>query len=243
MDVIDETRRVAITSPGASAFLDASARYHLMNPGVFALAIARRLGVSVFPSQAICSACDAPMDSRGDHASLFCGSGPVSRGHRHGSLMHALSGTLHDANLRSEREKGGLFPDTKRGHLTTTGLHVASPDACERDGTDWMAAAFDVTVVSCYTETRERSLLLTASERAAGHAAKLAESRRTSAFLNREADIQELLRMHDDAPWERSFQFRPFAVDVVGAYGGVTTSILQQLARKRSEHTSIRGRV
>jgi hypothetical protein len=56
---------------------------------------------------------------------------------------------------------------------------------------------------------------------------------------NRAADIHELLRMNDDAPWERSFQFRPFAVDVFGAYGDGATAILQQLARKRSEHTSM----
>jgi hypothetical protein len=102
-----------------------------------------------------------------------------------------------------------------------------------------VAAAFDVTVVSCYTETRESSTLLTASSRAAGHAATLAESRKTSAFLNREADIQKLLRMNDDAQWERNFLFRPFGVDVFGAYGGGATAILQQLARKRSEHTSM----
>jgi hypothetical protein len=94
-------------------------------------------------------------------------------------------------------------------------LYVASPDACEGAGTDWVAAAFDVTVVSCFTETRERSSLLLSSARAAGHATTLAESRKTSAFLNREADIHELLRMNDDAQWERSFQFRPFGVDVV----------------------------
>jgi hypothetical protein len=68
MDLIDETRRIAITPPGASAFLDASARYHPMNSGVFTLAIARNLGVSAFPPQAICTACGAPMDSSGDHA-------------------------------------------------------------------------------------------------------------------------------------------------------------------------------
>jgi hypothetical protein len=33
----------------------------------------------------------------------------------------------------------------------------------------------------------------------------LAVSRETSAYLNREADIQKLLRMDVDAPWERSF--------------------------------------
>jgi hypothetical protein len=83
-----------------------------MNTGVFTLAIARRLEVSMFHPQEICGACDAPIDSRGDHALSFCSSGPVSRGNRHGSLMHALSGALRDAKLRSEREKGGLFPDT-----------------------------------------------------------------------------------------------------------------------------------
>jgi hypothetical protein len=195
----------------------------------------------VFPPQAICAACDAPMDSRGDHALSFCSSGPASRGHRHGSLMHALSGALRDANLRSEHEKCGLFPDThgRPNHDRPADLYVASPDACEGAGTDWVVAAFDVTVLSCFTETRERSPLLLASARAAGHAATLAESRKTSAFLNREADIHELLRMNDEAPWERSFQFRPFAVDVFGAYGDGATAILQQLARKRSEHTSM----
>jgi hypothetical protein len=79
-----------------------------------------------------------------------------------------------------------------------------------------LAAAFDVTVVSCFTETRERSPLLLASARAAGHAATLAESRKTSAFLYCAADLHELLKMNDDAPWERSFQSRPFAVDVFG---------------------------
>jgi hypothetical protein len=48
-----------------------------------------------------------------------------------------------------------------------------------------------------------------------------------------------LPRMNDDAPWKRCFQFRPFGVDVVGAYEGGATAILQQLAPKRSEHTSI----
>jgi hypothetical protein len=160
-----------------------------MNSGVFTLAIARRLGLALFPPQALCAACDAPMDSRGYHALSFYNSGPVSRGHRHGSLMHAPSGTLRDSNLRSEREKGGLLP-VKPGRPNNNrpaDLWVASPDACEGDGTDWVAAAFDVTVLSCYTETRERSPLVTASARAARHAATLAESRKTSAFLNREA--------------------------------------------------------
>jgi hypothetical protein len=66
MDLIDGTRRIAITSPGASAFLDASACNHPMNTGVFTLAIARRLGFSVFHPQAICAAIDASMDFRGD---------------------------------------------------------------------------------------------------------------------------------------------------------------------------------
>jgi hypothetical protein len=96
-------------------------------------------------------ACDAPVDSRGDHALSFCNSGPLSPGHRHGSLMHALSGTLRDANLCSELEKGGLLPDTQGRHDRPADLYVASPDACEGDGTDWVGAAFDVTVVSCYT--------------------------------------------------------------------------------------------
>jgi hypothetical protein len=151
-----------------------------MNTGAFTLAISRRLKVSVIPPQAICAACDALMDSRGDgdRALSFCSSVPTSRGHVHGSLMHALSGVLRDANLRSECEKCGLFPDTKGrpNHDRPADLYLASPDACEGAGTDWVAAAFEVTVVSYITETREHSPLLLASARAAGHAATLAES-------------------------------------------------------------------
>jgi hypothetical protein len=50
-------------------------------------------------------------------------------------------------------QKGELLPD-KQGRFNNdrpANLYVASPDACEGDGTDWVAAAFDVTVVSCYT--------------------------------------------------------------------------------------------
>jgi hypothetical protein len=41
-------------------------------------------------------------------------------------------------------------------------LYVASSDTCEGAGTDWEAAAFDITVVSSFNETRERSPLLLA---------------------------------------------------------------------------------
>jgi hypothetical protein len=133
-----------------------------------------------------------------------------------------------------------LFPNTqgRPNHDRPADLYVALPDACEGAGTDWVAAAVDVNVISRFLEARELSPLLLASSRAAEHAATFSEIRKTSAFLNREADTQELLRMNDDAPWEHSFQFRPFAVDVFDAYGDGATSILQQLARKRSELTS-----
>jgi hypothetical protein len=158
MDLIDETRRIAITSQP-------------MNTGVFTLAIARRLGVSVFLPQEICAAYDAPMNSRGDHALSFCSSGPVSRGHRHGSLMLALSGSPRDTNLRSEREKCGLFPDTqgRSNHDRPADLYVASPDACEGAGTDWVAAAFDVTVVSCFTAFILSNSCMSASRLRGGH--------------------------------------------------------------------------
>jgi hypothetical protein len=58
-------------------------------------------------------------------------------------------------------------------------------------------------------------------------------------FSTEKAYIHELLRMNYDAPWEGSFQFRPFAVDVFGAYGDGATAILQKLARKPSEYTSM----
>jgi hypothetical protein len=54
-------------------------------------------------------------------------------------------------------------------------------------------------------ETRDHSPLLLASARATGPAAILAQRRKTSAFLDGEAGIQELFRMNDDAPWEHNF--------------------------------------
>jgi hypothetical protein len=77
-----------------------------------------------------------------------------------------------------------------------------------------LAAALDVTVGQCFGETREQCPLVLGSARASGAAASLAESRMRATFLNREAGMQELLRMNDDATRERRFQFRPFAVDV-----------------------------
>jgi hypothetical protein len=79
-------------------------------------------------------------------------------------------------------------------------LDVASPDACEGAGRDWVAAEFDVTVLSCFSETRERIVILLASAQAAGDVAALAESRKTSTILNREAYVHELLRLNDDSP-------------------------------------------
>jgi hypothetical protein len=45
--------------------------------------------------------------------------------------------------------------------------------------------------------------------------------------------------MKNDAPWERNFQFRPFAVDVFGVYEDGAAAIIQQVARRRSMHTSM----
>jgi hypothetical protein len=119
------------------------------------------------------------------------------------------------------REKCELLPDTQQrpNHDRPADLqvYVASPDACEGAGTDGGAAPRDVTVALYLTETPERSPVLLASALAAGHAATLAVSRKIPAFLSREADIQMLLRINDDAPWERSYQLRPFAVDIFDA--------------------------
>jgi hypothetical protein len=141
----------------------------------------------------------------------------------------------------AERENCGLLPDSQRrsNHDRLSNPCVASPDTTDGPGTDWVAAAFDVTDVSCFRETRERSPLLLAPAREAGHATTLAESRKASAFLNGEADIHELRRMNVDAPWARGFEFRTFAVDVFGTYGAGATTIIQHLARKRGEHTSM----
>jgi hypothetical protein len=47
--LVDEARSLAITSPGASTFLDGSPHYHPMNTGAFTLAISRSLIVAYFP--------------------------------------------------------------------------------------------------------------------------------------------------------------------------------------------------
>jgi hypothetical protein len=114
-----------------------------------------------------------------------------------GSRTQPFNGVLRDANLLSERVKCVLQPDAqgRPNHNWPVDLYGAFSDACEGVGTDLVAAAFEVTAVSCFTEMRERSALLLASARAAGHAATLGESCKTLAFLNRVADIRELLTM------------------------------------------------
>jgi hypothetical protein len=87
---------------------------------VFTLAIARRLGVSVFPPRAICAALKLPWTLA---ATMLC----------HASLMHPLSGSLRDANFRSEREKCGLLPDTqgRPNHDRPADHPVTSRETCE----------------------------------------------------------------------------------------------------------------
>jgi hypothetical protein len=92
------------------------------------------------------------------------------------SLVHALSGALSGSNLRSEREKCGLFPSTRKEDSTTIGLLISTLQqrmhvkAMEQTG--W-GLALDVMVVSYFTETRERSPFLLACPRAAGVAADI----------------------------------------------------------------------
>jgi hypothetical protein len=123
MDLFDETRTIAIRSHGVSTLVEATASYHAKNTGVLTLVIARHL-VFFVPLQAKSAACDAPMDSRGDHTFSVCSSGPVSRGHRYGSLTHVRSGALLEANLLSKREKCGQWREGKGGP-TTAGLLIS----------------------------------------------------------------------------------------------------------------------
>jgi hypothetical protein len=81
--------------------------------------------------------------------------------------MHAVTGAVRDENLRSERVKCGLLPDTQGTpyHDRPADPYGASPDAWEGAGADWLAAV--IGLVSCCTKTRVRSPLLVASARMA----------------------------------------------------------------------------
>jgi hypothetical protein len=77
----------------------------------------------------------------------------------------AQMGSLSRKIAASTPSSGDFFGDVSlfiRMEFAEPGnadLNVASPDACQGAGTDWVAAAFDVTVVSWYTETQGRSPL------------------------------------------------------------------------------------
>jgi hypothetical protein len=123
MDLTDETRRIAITSADASAFHYTSARHHPANGG----------GLHPRDCPTSGSFC---LSSAGDTlklpwtlaATMLC----------HASLMHPLSGSLRDANFRSERDKCGLLPDTqgRPNHDRPADHPVTSRDACEGAGID-----------------------------------------------------------------------------------------------------------
>jgi hypothetical protein len=74
-------------------------------------------------------------------------------------------------------------------------------------------------------------------------AATLAGSRKTSAILNPETDVQVVLRMNDSGPWKRSFQFRPFAGDVLGAAeaGATANRSTNRAETQRAHHGSGRA--
>jgi hypothetical protein len=118
---------------------------------------------------------------------------------------------------------------TRKGGPTTIGLlismlhHRTHVNALEQNG--WPRR---LTSQLDHALRRRGSVAALARVRAAGrgYAATLAGSGRLPPFST-VADLHELLRMNDDAPWERIFQFCPFAVDVFGVYGAGVTVILQ----------------
>jgi hypothetical protein len=99
-------------------------------------------------------------------------------------------------------------------------------------------AAFDATVgrVFGFAATRKPESLRLASSRTSGHAATAAENRKTNVFLKQEADVNGHLAREGAGRWNRPFPFRHFSLDKYGAYAHAATSIVKQLARKRSDH-------
>jgi hypothetical protein len=132
MELIDETRRVMIMSPGANSFLDASAHYHPMNTGDFT----QRLGVLYSP----CRRCaQRVMLPRTLTATMPCRSAAACR-------HLAATGTV-PTFLRTVN------------HEKPADLFVVSLDACDGAEIDCVAAAFEIAIASPFTEARERPLL------------------------------------------------------------------------------------
>jgi hypothetical protein len=132
MELIDETRRVMIMSPGANTFLDASAHYHPMNTGDFI----QHLGVLY----SLCRRCA----QRVTLPWTLTATVP----YRSAAACRHLAAT-------------GTVPSFLRtvNHEKPADLLVVSQDACEGAGIDCVAAAFEIAIAFCFTEARERPLL------------------------------------------------------------------------------------
>lgn len=68
-----------------------------------------------------------------------------------------------------------------------------------------------------------------------------AETRKTTDFTRCEQDINMLRKpqVTADPARERVFQFRPFAIDMHGALGELTTAVLAHFARKRMDRSTM----
>jgi hypothetical protein len=134
--------------------------------------------------------------------------------------------------VQRERAERVLDPQGKPNADRPVALYVESPNSFDGAGSAWIAAAFDLTVVSCFTETREAVSLLLASSRTPVHAAIAAENRKAAAKPNREADVNTLPALDSAGSWNKPFLFCSYFQYVRAR----CNSIGHQLARKRSEY-------
>jgi hypothetical protein len=167
-----------IMSPGANAFLDASAHYHPMNTGDFT----QSLGVLYSP----CRRCaQRVMLPRTLIATLPCRSAAACR-------HLAATGTVP------------IFLRTVN-HEKPADLFVVSLDACDGAGIDCVAAAFEIAIASPFAEARERPLLRRLARDPPFSTERRTYKRRSGRMMTNCGNTL--------------FKFRPFAVDILGAYG------------------------
>ena len=110
------------------------------------------------------------------------------------------------------------------------------------DEAGFSSAAFDFTVHRAIPDSGQSNALLIRSCSTPGAAACDAEERKLSAFLRREKEVALLLLTDKGVTWERGFQFRPFGMDIYGAYGPEARKSVDQLSEIRASRVDLINR-
>ena len=220
----------SLRAPGAASFLCAHPSLtSRVSSDVWSIMLKRHLDTPVYDDSIIpllCTHCQRPMDTRGDHAAMCRhGYGVV---HRHNILRNALARhAFRAAGLRCDLEVPSLLPGTSHRPADLL-VQPAPPPAGDLPD---RPTAYDVTVRSPY----QAAALSPAAQDLAG----AAEAADNAKLRTHARTVREVFHLLPNAPLPTlDWHFVPLAFDTLGAPSARTTGVLETLSHRIARRTS-----